>query len=40
MIEFINEDACTDCGKCIAVCPTDVFEPGAGGVPEISRKED
>ena len=40
MIEFINDDTCTDCGKCVEVCPTDVFEPGAAGVPEISRKED
>ena len=40
MIEFINEDTCTDCGKCIEVCPTDVFEPGTAGVPEISRKSD
>ena len=40
MIEFINEGTCTDCGKCIEVCPTDVFEPGTAGVPEISRKED
>ena len=40
MIEFINEGTCTDCGKCIEVCPTDVFEPGTAGVPEISRKSD
>jgi NAD-dependent dihydropyrimidine dehydrogenase PreA subunit len=40
VIEFINEGTCTDCGKCIEVCPTDVFEPGAAGVPEISRKDD
>jgi NAD-dependent dihydropyrimidine dehydrogenase PreA subunit len=40
VIEFINEGTCTDCGKCIEVCPTDVFEPGGAGVPEISRKDD
>jgi len=43
VIEFINEDTCTDCGKCIEVCPTDVFEPGAGGnggVPQIARLHD
>jgi NAD-dependent dihydropyrimidine dehydrogenase PreA subunit len=40
VIEFINEDTCTDCGKCVEVCPTDVFEPGAHGVPEIARLSD
>jgi NAD-dependent dihydropyrimidine dehydrogenase PreA subunit len=40
MIEFINEVTCTDCGKCVEVCPTDVFELGAAGVPEIARLDD
>jgi ferredoxin len=26
VIEFINEDTCTNCGRCVEVCPTDVFE--------------
>jgi NAD-dependent dihydropyrimidine dehydrogenase PreA subunit len=40
VIEFINSDTCTDCGKCVEVCPTDVFEPGAGGLPQIARLDD
>jgi NAD-dependent dihydropyrimidine dehydrogenase PreA subunit len=39
MIEFINTLTCTGCGKCVEVCPTDVFEP-APGVPEIARQGD
>jgi NAD-dependent dihydropyrimidine dehydrogenase PreA subunit len=40
MIEFINEDTCTGCGRCVEICPTDVFEPGTGGVPEVARASD
>jgi NAD-dependent dihydropyrimidine dehydrogenase PreA subunit len=52
VIEFINEETCTDCGRCVEVCPTDVFEPGstadpgsaaepgASGTPEIARLDD
>jgi NAD-dependent dihydropyrimidine dehydrogenase PreA subunit len=39
MIEFINEEACINCNRCVEVCPTDVFEPGAT-VVEIARKDD
>lgn len=39
MIELILEDRCTDCGLCVAVCPMDVFEPGAGR-PRIARQAD
>lgn len=39
MIEFINEDACNACGKCVEICPTDVFEFSPPGV-EIARQED
>jgi ferredoxin len=39
VIEFINEDTCTNCGRCVEVCPTDVFEPGAL-VPEMARVAD
>jgi NAD-dependent dihydropyrimidine dehydrogenase PreA subunit len=39
MIEFVLEDACIACGKCVEICPTDVFEL-TSGVVEIARKED
>lgn len=39
MIEFINEDACTACGKCVEICPTDVFDATAGAIL-IARKDD
>lgn len=28
MIELIVSDRCTNCGDCIAVCPTNVLDPG------------
>jgi NAD-dependent dihydropyrimidine dehydrogenase PreA subunit len=39
VIEFINDDTCTNCGKCVEVCPTDVFEPGTP-VPALARVAD
>lgn len=39
MIEFIDESSCTQCGKCIEICPTDVFELSAAAV-SIARKQD
>lgn len=40
MIEFINEQACTQCNKCVEVCPADLFEVEAGKVPVIARLEE
>jgi NAD-dependent dihydropyrimidine dehydrogenase PreA subunit len=40
MIEFIHEEACTACQKCVEVCPADVFESAAGQVPSIARLDD
>lgn len=40
MIEFVDEDTCIRCGKCVTVCPMDVFEQGPEGVPLIARQDD
>jgi NAD-dependent dihydropyrimidine dehydrogenase PreA subunit len=40
MIELVSSSRCIRCDVCIRVCPTDVFERGADGVPEIVRQED
>ena len=39
MLEFINEDTCTNCNRCVEICPTDVFEQGSP-VPVIARPDD
>jgi NAD-dependent dihydropyrimidine dehydrogenase PreA subunit len=40
VIELVSAERCIGCDKCIAVCPTNVFDRGAGGVPVISRHGD
>lgn len=40
MIELVSAQRCIACDKCIAVCPTDVFDRGADGIPVISRHGD
>lgn len=40
MIELVSADRCVGCDVCVRVCPTDVFERGADGVPSIARQED
>ncbi|MFT4509255.1 ferredoxin family protein [Caballeronia sp. 15711] len=40
MIEFIADDICNGCGKCVEVCPTDVFELVPGKPPVIERLDD
>jgi NAD-dependent dihydropyrimidine dehydrogenase PreA subunit len=39
VIEFINEDTCTNCNRCVEICPTDVFERSAT-VVQIARQHD
>jgi NAD-dependent dihydropyrimidine dehydrogenase PreA subunit len=40
VIEFIDESACIGCGKCVEICPTDVFDLPPGGALAIARKDD
>jgi NAD-dependent dihydropyrimidine dehydrogenase PreA subunit len=40
MIELIVSDRCTNCGDCIAVCPTNVLDPGQAGAPVLARVDD
>ncbi|ENO83982.1 4Fe-4S dicluster domain-containing protein [Thauera linaloolentis] len=39
MIELVSEARCTECGLCIRVCPTNVFDDHAG-LPVIARQDD
>jgi NAD-dependent dihydropyrimidine dehydrogenase PreA subunit len=40
MIELISDSRCIDCGKCVDVCPTNVFDAVEGGHPVIARQSD
>ncbi len=40
MIEVVSPTRCVSCDLCIRVCPTDVFDRGADGVPVIARQGD
>ena len=44
MIELVSAERCTGCNICVAVCPTNVFDPApkrvAGALPTIARGED
>lgn len=40
MIELISETRCIGCDICVKVCPTNVFDPGAGEAPTIARQQD
>lgn len=40
MIEVVSGAACIACDVCVKVCPTDVFDRGADGVPVIARQSD
>lgn len=40
MIEIVSASACIACDVCVNVCPTDVFDRGADGIPVIARQSD
>jgi NAD-dependent dihydropyrimidine dehydrogenase PreA subunit len=40
MIELISEDRCVACNICVRVCPTNVFDEVADGIPAIARQDD
>jgi NAD-dependent dihydropyrimidine dehydrogenase PreA subunit len=40
MIEVVHEQQCIDCGKCVEVCPTNVFDVLPSGRPVIARQQD
>jgi NAD-dependent dihydropyrimidine dehydrogenase PreA subunit len=40
MIELVSPGRCVTCDRCIAACPTNVFDRGADGVPVIARQSD
>jgi NAD-dependent dihydropyrimidine dehydrogenase PreA subunit len=40
MIEVVSGERCVACDVCVKVCPMDVFERGADGVPVIARQSD
>lgn len=40
MIELVSPDKCISCDKCVQVCPTNVFDTGADGLPVIARQDD
>ena len=40
MIELVSADRCIGCDRCVEICPTDVFDRGADGVPVVARQAD
>jgi NAD-dependent dihydropyrimidine dehydrogenase PreA subunit len=40
MIELVSSDRCVQCGLCVKVCPTNVFDAGVDNVPVIARQDD
>ena len=40
MIELVSTSRCIGCDRCVAVCPTNVFDRGPGGIPVIARLTD
>jgi NAD-dependent dihydropyrimidine dehydrogenase PreA subunit len=40
VIELVSAQRCIACDKCVKVFPTNVFDRGVDGIPEIARQED
>jgi NAD-dependent dihydropyrimidine dehydrogenase PreA subunit len=40
MIELLSQERCIGCNRCVAVCPTNVFEAQPGDAPAIARQMD
>ncbi|GGM58623.1 hypothetical protein GCM10010106_00420 [Thermopolyspora flexuosa] len=40
MIEIVSRERCIACDRCVEVCPRNVFDRGADGVPVIARQAD
>jgi len=40
VIELVSAARCIECDRCIEVCPTNVFDRTAGGLPVIARQGD
>jgi len=40
MIELVSPGRCITCDRCIAACPTNVFDRGDDGIPVIARQSD
>ncbi|MGO4371716.1 ferredoxin family protein [Paenibacillus sp. MCAF20] len=40
MIELVSAERCIQCGLCVKVCPTNVFDEDDNGLPYIARQED
>jgi NAD-dependent dihydropyrimidine dehydrogenase PreA subunit len=40
VIEVVVGDRCIKCDRCIDVCPTNVFDRGADGIPVLARHGD
>jgi NAD-dependent dihydropyrimidine dehydrogenase PreA subunit len=40
VIEVVSASRCIECDVCVKVCPTNVFDRGADGIPVIARQDD
>jgi NAD-dependent dihydropyrimidine dehydrogenase PreA subunit len=40
VIEVVHDQRCIDCGRCVEVCPTNVFDELPSGHPVIARQSD